>query len=208
MRSRWLRWSVAALVTTIVVVGALTPGYSQSSDTVSRLASPGQPFALVASAGFILYGLLVLAGALTFGDRLVGRLVAVYGAAAVVAGLAPKDPPDGVPTLASQVHVDATIVGGVAIIAAMAIVAMRSRRVRSSRLSAACCLLTCSLAIAFRFAWGSPIYGLIERAMLAVAMVWLLICVDAARSCSDGQSPVPATNCDQIETHSFQTAGG
>jgi hypothetical protein len=199
VRSRWFGWSVAALVTTIVVAGARTPGYSQWGDTVSRLASRGQPFSLFASAGLVVYGLLVLAGAPTFRDRLIRWLVGVYGAAAVVAGLAPKDPPGGSPTLTSQVHVDATIVGGIAIIAAMAVVALRASCARTRRLSVAYFVLTGALAIAFRLAWGSPIYGLIERSMLVAAVSWLAMA---------SQTLTSATNVDQTETHSFQTAGG
>jgi hypothetical protein len=204
MRPRWLDASVVVLVSTIVVVGAVTPGYGQARDTVSRLASPGQPFALLAALGFVSYGALVLLGARSFQSRLVGRLTAVYGVTAVIAGLAPKDLPGDMHTLTSQIHVDATIVGGIAIIAAMATVGVRSPRLAERRLSLLFAVVTGSMALAFRLAWGSPIYGLLERSLLALAMGWLawIARVDAR------QSFASVTNPDQIETHSFQTAGG
>ncbi|MEY2454300.1 MAG: hypothetical protein QOD92_3874 [Acidimicrobiaceae bacterium] len=204
MRSRWVDASVVVLVTTIVVLGAITPGYSQARDTVSRMASPGQAFALLAALGFVSYGVLVLLGTRSFQSLLVARLTGVYGVTAVIAGLAPKDPSDGTHTLASQIHVDATIIGGIAIITAMTIVGVRSPRLAARRGSLPCAVLTCATAFAFRYAWGSPVYGLVERAMLALAMGWLAWIARADAR----QSFASLTNPDQIETHSFQTAGG
>jgi len=40
--------SVAMFTAAVVVLGALTPGYNQWSDTVSRLGSPGERWALAA----------------------------------------------------------------------------------------------------------------------------------------------------------------
>ena len=204
MQLRTLEASNVVLATTVLACGALTPGYSQARDTVSRLGSPGQPFALLAGLGFVVYGGLVLLATPFYEDRGVARLVSVYGVAAVVAGLAAKDPPNGTHTLASQIHVDATIIGGIAITAAMLLTGIRSPRPGARRASLVSAVLTGSLAVAFELAWGSPIYGLVERAMLAVVMAWM---VCTARDVSR-QSVASATNVDQIDTHSFQTAGG
>jgi hypothetical protein len=83
----------------VIVIGSLTPGYSQWSDPVSRLASPGEPCALEARAAFAAYGLLVVAGASTLrqyaghqGHGLACCLT-LYGVACVVAGVASKDQP-------------------------------------------------------------------------------------------------------------------
>jgi Protein of unknown function (DUF998) len=57
--------SAAVLTLAVIVIGSLTPGYDQWSDAVSRLASPGEPWALAARAAFAVYGLLVVAGACT-----------------------------------------------------------------------------------------------------------------------------------------------
>jgi len=43
--------SVAMFTAAVVVLGALTPGYNQWSDTVSRLGSPGERWALVGANG-------------------------------------------------------------------------------------------------------------------------------------------------------------
>lgn len=163
----------------VMLVGALTPGYNESTETVSRLASPGQPFALLAQAGFVLYGILVLVGAGPLGDsvpdkkRLLGGLISLYGAAALTAGLASKDGPHGTHPTASGIHVDATVLGGAAIISAMIVVAVGSPHAIARRTSTVTASLTCATALTFKVMWGSPFYGLIERVLLALPAMWL-----------------------------------
>lgn len=189
--------SAALLVGTVVVVGAITPGYHSNADTVSRLGSPGQPYATVARAAFVLYGLLVLAGVPAV-DR-PSRLVRWYGVAAIVAGLAPKDAPGAPHTALSALHVDATIVGGVAIVAAMVAVGLDGGRQPASRQTAlAAAGVTLLAAMAFRLCWGSPVYGLVERALVAAPAVWVafgvhrLTCPDHVQEDEQAQDQVPA----------------
>jgi hypothetical membrane protein len=171
--------SVPVLVATVVVVGAITPGYSQLADTVSRLGSPGQPYAWVARSGFVLYGVLVSTGAGAIGGQApVHRaaltcLVRGYAAAAVVAGLASKDPPGPVHTTASQVHVLATILGGVMVVVAMALVAVTTSGRATQRLALSCGAVTIVGAVVFRWTWGSSCYGLVERVLLATGALWV-----------------------------------
>jgi hypothetical membrane protein len=178
-------WSILAsavvLAATIVVVGALTPGYSQLSETVSRLGSRGQPHTVLARAGLVLYGLLVVIGAGALGARAPGKermlavLVGGFGVAGVVAGIAPKDPPDGPHTLTSQIHVTAAITGGAMLMVAMVLVA-RYAQLRSDRLAAAVAIaITTSGVIVFPFLWGTAIYGLVERVLLATGSGWLVV---------------------------------
>jgi hypothetical membrane protein len=171
--------SVPVLVATVVVVGSITPGYSQMADTVSRLGSPGQPHAWVARTGFVLYGLLVAAGAGSLGGQAPGRprtltwLVRGYAAAAVVAGLASKDPPGPVHTTTSQVHVVATIVGGGLLVAAMALVAHRTTARAARLVAVSFAAVTLMGAVVFRLTWGSSYYGLVERVLLAAGALWV-----------------------------------
>jgi hypothetical membrane protein len=169
-----------AIVTTIVGVGAITPGYRPLTDAVSRLGSPDEPHALLARAGLALFGLLVIAGAQALGEHTPGRerllawLVGGFGAAAVVAGLAPKDPPGAPHTVTSQIHVASAIAGGAVLLVAMALVA-GSATVRSVRLRAtAVCALTTCFVVVFPFTWGTPIYGLVELLLLGLAVGWLV----------------------------------
>jgi hypothetical protein len=50
----------------VIVIGSLTPGYNQWSDAVSRLASPGERWALAARAAFAA-GVVERTGSLTAG---------------------------------------------------------------------------------------------------------------------------------------------
>ena len=110
--------SSAVFAFAVIDIGSLTPGYSQWSDPVSRLGSPGEPCALEARAAFAAYGLLVVAGASTLrqyaghqGHRL-ARCLALYAAAGVVAGVASKDQPGAALTVVGQVHVAAAVLAG------------------------------------------------------------------------------------------------
>src|SRR5262249_21256640 len=94
-----LGWAAARSVVfavAVAVIGSLTPGYDPCSDPVSRLASPGEAWALEARVAFAAYGLLVLAGAGALrqyaghrGHKL-ALCLTLYGVSCVVAGVAPK----------------------------------------------------------------------------------------------------------------------
>jgi hypothetical membrane protein len=172
--------SAALFALAVVVIGALTPGYDQWSETVSRLASPGERWALAARAVFIAYGLLVIVGASALrhcvqrhGGAL-ALLLALYGAACIVAGLAPKDQP-GIHTATSQVHVASTVAGGALAIGAMVLVARYGLTRRARRTAAALALLTTMASVILRCTWGSPVYGLCERVVLGLGMCWISV---------------------------------
>jgi hypothetical protein len=181
-------------VLTVAVAGARSPGYRPAAETVSRLGATDQPYAVEVRAAFVLYGLAVLAVAgrvaalaPAWVRRRVGALVRVSAAAAVVCGLAPKDPPGPAHTLASRVHVDAAIVGGMGIVVAMAVVGRWGRRPGDRRTATIAACVTCLLATAFGLCWGSPVYGIVERLLLAVPVLWIPLA--ARRSVGPGDAP-------------------
>jgi hypothetical membrane protein len=172
--------SAGVLAATIVVAGALTPGYRPLVDAVSRLGSHDEPHAALLRFGLVLYGTFVLVGAGALGTVVPGRervlafTIGGFGVASIVAGLAPKDPPGSIHTLISRIHVDADIVGGAMLLAAMALVA-RCARLRVDRRAASFVLVFTTLGVvAFPFTWGAAPYGLIEIALLAIASTWLV----------------------------------
>jgi hypothetical protein len=163
----------------VIVIGSLTPGYSQWSDPVSRLASPGEPFALEARAAFAAYGLLVITGASTLRQyaghqqRWLARWLALYGVACVVAGVASKDQPGAAPTFVSQVHVAAAVLAGALLVGAMTLVS-RCGVTRTARRAAVAMALLAGLAAGiFRLTWGTQAYGLSERVLLGLGMGWI-----------------------------------
>ena len=165
---------------TVVVTGELTPGYDHRYDTVSRLASPGQPYAMVVRSAIVAVGVLVVLNAEALRTsaatdrRLVSLLVGVAGAAVVVLGAAPKDPSDVGPTTVSQLHVAASLTGVGALVAAMVCVTWSSPHRADRRRSAASLTLIVTAGTAFPLTWGSVVYGLLQRVILLTALAWLV----------------------------------
>lgn len=165
---------------TVLVTGELTPGYDHRYDTVSRLASPGQPYALVVRSAIVAVGVLVVldAGAprtsAARDRRRVSQLVGVAGAAAMVVGAVPKDPPDVGPTTMSQLHVAASLIGVGALVAAMGCVTWSSPHRTERRRSAASLTLVVTAGTAFPLTWGSMVYGLLQRVILLTVLAWLV----------------------------------
>ena len=171
--------SAAVFTLAVVVIGSLTPGYDQRSDAVSRLASPGEPWALAARAAFAAYGLLVAVGASTLrqyashqGHQL-ARCLTLYGVACVVAGVAPKDQPGTAHTVVSQVHVAAAVLAGALAIGAMMLVSRCSQARATRRAAAATALLTGLAAGILKYTWGTQVYGISERVLLGLGMCWI-----------------------------------
>jgi hypothetical membrane protein len=181
---------------TVLLTGELTPDYDHRYDTVSRLASPGQPFALVVRSAIVAVGVLVVLTARALQEsaaayrRRVSLLVGVAGAAAVVVGVAPKDPPGAVPTTASQLHVAASLIGVGALVAAMVHVAWSSPCRAERRRAAAALTVIVIAGTAFPLTWGSVVYGLLQRIILVTALTWVV--ATARRSSANAQPSADA----------------
>jgi hypothetical protein len=171
--------SCAVFACAVVVIGAVTPGYDQSADAVSRLASPGEAWAPAARAAFAAYGVLVIAGASSLrqyaGRRQhwLTRCLTLYAVACVIAGVAPKNQPGTPPTGVSQLHVAAAIFAGALVIAAMMLVSRYGPTPAARRAAIAMALLTGLAAGVFRLTWGTQIYGVSERVLLGLGMCWI-----------------------------------
>jgi hypothetical protein len=159
----------------VIVIGSLTPGYDQWSDAVSRLASPGERWALAARAAFAAYGLLVVAGASTLrryaGRRghTLARCLTLYGLACVIAGAAPKDQPGAAHTTVSQLHVAAAVLAGTLAIGAMTLVSRCGLTRATRRTAVAMALLTGLAAGIFKYTWGPRCTGSANEFFLALA---------------------------------------
>ena len=184
--NRLLVAGVVVMVTTVLLAGAWTPGYDLRSDTVSRLASPGQPYAAAVRAAIVVDGLLIVAAARRIGVQ--RRLIGVSGVATVVAGIAPKDRPHVDATLVSQLHVGAAVCSQAALVVAMLMVAWLGAHVAERRASALAGTVTIAAAAIFPFTWGSMIYGLLERLLLVVPATWLIAVSSGGRYRGRGSS--------------------
>jgi hypothetical protein len=169
------------LVVVVAVAGAHTAGYDHRHDTVSRLASPGQPHAGTVRAALVAVGVSISAVAWRMrriaggGPAVVRRLLGVAGACVVVAGVVPKDPPDVAPTLVSGLHVAAVVTGLAAVVGAMAWVAWRSPRRTDRRASSAAVASIAVPSCAFPFLWETAVYGVLQRVILGSALAWLVV---------------------------------
>jgi hypothetical protein len=183
---RWFRVRLGGVVASagvfalaVIVIGSLTPGYDQWSDAVSRLASPGEPWALAARAAFAAYGLLIVAGAGTLRQyagrprHILERCLTAYGVACIVASAAPKDQPGTAHTVVSQVHVAAAVLAGALAIGAMTLVSRCGLTRASRRAAAAMALLTGLAAVILKYTWGTQVYGISERVLLGLGMCWI-----------------------------------
>ncbi len=188
--------SAAAFALAVVILGTITPNYSQWSDAVSRLGSPGERFALAARLVFVTYGLLIAAGASTLRQhagrqgRVLSWILIGYGAGCIVAGLAPKDQPGAPHTAISEVHVVAAILAGGLAIGAMAVVSRYGPTKAARGVAGVMALLTGLAAVVFWRTWGTADYGVAERVLLGLGMAWISALAIAAlgRHEATGQS--------------------
>ncbi|HET7018458.1 MAG TPA: DUF998 domain-containing protein [Streptosporangiaceae bacterium] len=171
--------SSAAFALAVIVLGTITPGYSQWSDAVSRLGSPGERFALAARSVFAAYGVVIVAGASPLRQyagrqgRWLTSCLVIYGAGCVIAGVAPKDQPGAPHTAISEVHVIAAILAGGLAIGAMTLVSRFGPARADRRAAAVMALLTGIAAIIFWRTWGTTDYGVAERVLLGLGMTWI-----------------------------------
>ncbi|MCB9390666.1 MAG: DUF998 domain-containing protein [Acidimicrobiia bacterium] len=168
------------LAVAILIASAFTPGYDHRYDTISRLASPGQPWAWLVRSGLVVFGAATLSAAITpprsgaNHPRAIRRLIALAGAAAIVAGIAPKDPPDVPATAISQLHVAAAVIGVAAIFTGMVLTAATGPQRTDRPWSAAAAAVVVIAGAAFPFAWGTAVYGILQRVILLTTLAWLV----------------------------------
>jgi hypothetical membrane protein len=185
-RAQAIALGAIVLASTVMLAGALTPGYRPWTDAVSRLGAPDEPYGRLWQTGFVLFGSIVAFGAPVVGarvprhQRLLSALLVAYGGCVAVVGLAPKNPPGTPRTMVSHVHVAAAVVGGGLMLVTMVVVARhaprRNDRVRSTYIAAS----ALAGVLALPFLWGTALYGVTELLLVGSAVGWLLMMSRAA----------------------------
>ena len=184
----------AVLVIAVVWASAVTPGISQSSDTISRLAAPGQPHPWILRTGLVLCGVLSIAfgvGLLRAQRRGVFRWgvlagLVVFGVSIAITGLARDYPVQGGSEMGWEgaVHNLFARVAVYGILAAMAALvpaaAGRPARVPAVAFSAVALVL---VAAAGLFYPGVPpsFRGLVQRLALLIIFAWMAATAVIAR---------------------------
>jgi len=184
----------AVLVIAVVWASAVTPGINQSSDTISRLAAPGQPHPWILRTGLVLCGVLSIAfgvGLLRAQRRGVFRWgvlagLVVFGVSTAITGLARDYPVRGGSEMGWEgaVHNLFARVAVYGILAAMAALvpaaAGRPARVPAVVFSAVALVL---VAAAGLFYPGVPpsFRGLVQRLALFIIFAWMAATAVIAR---------------------------
>ena len=121
-RLYWILGTVAPILfaATVVVLGAMKPGYSHIYNTISELGETGSSVATVAALVFVVTGVMItvfgygLQTVLKQKDRAItaGVLVMLYGLLDFVgSGVFPVEAGGAATTLVSTIHVYVTLVG-------------------------------------------------------------------------------------------------
>jgi hypothetical membrane protein len=172
--------SASTTTVTAVVLAASRSGYSSSTDTVSLLGAPGTPYASLFRVLVVVFGCSAVLAADAVSRhaharaRGIATLVAIYGTGTALTGVVPKNPALGPHAAENLTHVAAAVGAGAALAVAMLVVARWGRTAWARRASALAFTITIVGALAFRLTWGSTVYGVVQRTLLATALVWLV----------------------------------
>lgn len=179
-------------VFTTILGGAIRPGYSHVSDTVSELFSPGSPNRLLLSALHTLFTVLLVLfgiGILKFVQRNESsKRIGIFGASAFIAmgalniltaTIFPQDAWGSPSTFFGEMHI--TLSGVISILSIMYILLIgiwfhRTGISLNFRTYSIATVVAVVLAAAwFMASFGSPIMGLSERLTILVGFQWTFI---------------------------------
>ena len=175
-----------------ILGGAMRPGYSHISDTVSELLSPGSPNRLLLTVFLTTYALLMAmfgAGLLLTVRRSeqstqIGSVGASMSIAAgmlsvAIATVFPQDPWGSARTFAGEMHMILSAVIGVLQMLSISLLGIWFRRAGISAGLAAYSFLTAAAAIVFGgflvTTAGTPLMGLAERISILVGFLWTFV---------------------------------
>lgn len=178
----------------LFLAGAMRPGYDHVRQYMTELTVGGDRASLVAEADFFIVGpLIVLVAYLLWRDglpRLAAALIVVKGIATIAQGVFIGDATIGVHTTSGLIHNALVLVGSVAMIAAMLIVARSSRRLRGVHIATATFVAVCTilLVVATPQGTGRPDAalaswaGLVQRLSMLGNNVWPTILAFTTRA--------------------------
>lgn len=174
---------VAVFIAVALTLPVLKSGYGPVEDPVSRGAIG--TWGWLQTSAFLALGLGSAAIAWTLYQRLPGRpgavaalLVAGWSACIVLAGAFTADPADGAATTSGKLHSLVSVLGFLFVLAGMFAAALAARRVvgwqRHARVAVAWGSLGVVGLAATIATKDSAIWGIVQRAFLAVVMTWLV----------------------------------
>ncbi len=179
-------------VFTTILGGAIRPGYSHVSDTVSELFSPGSPNRLLLSALHTLFAVLLVLfgiGILKFVHRNEGsKRIGIFGASTFItmgvlniltATIFPQDAWGSPSTFFGEMHI--ILSGVISILSIMYILLIgiwfhRTRMSLNFRMYSIATVVAVVISAGwFMASFGSPIMGLTERLTIFVGFQWTFV---------------------------------
>jgi len=189
---RWLLMGgvlAPLLLSTIVfIVGQISLGYNPNTETISRLATYGAPFAELVIAGFILYGIFICITAFIFYRLLTnskhvkafGVFLALHGIFIILAAifLDNNNPHNMWPMVEDILHNTFASISYLALIAGIIITTKYNYRDRTLRpiaiLGLAVIILNIPLPIILIMRQSELVDGLVQRLSFVITMFWLI----------------------------------
>jgi hypothetical membrane protein len=197
------------LVVGVVAAGLTWPEYRHRAQNISDLGGTEAPYPAILNVALVLFGLLVVAFGVALHRATVERapsragpwLVGYFGVMAVVQGLTPCTSGCAGGTPVDLVHGLAAMTGVVAVAIAMLGFRRAARTVAGwelqRRLSAWTAVLTLGLLVAWLVAAGVDPEGLragvLQRAVIAVVLLWLVVTSVGLRQADRARPLAPAT---------------
>lgn len=174
----------------VVVAGAVTPGYSHLSEPISQLAEPGRPYWLIQVAGFVVFGISMIAVAFALwqglsdglGPKLGIVLVGFAGFNMVLTGLFRTDPMgQESPSVSGQIHETTAGLVFLSLIAGFLVLGRAMRRSPSWRGLASFSITAGLAALIFLTGFGisfeaQPEYvGVWQRLLATTIILWFVV---------------------------------
>lgn len=170
------------------VLGALYPGYSHMSQTMSELGAANAPHALVMNiAGLGLLGLMIIAFAAGLHQGIKdGRsasigtlLIAVSGASLVMTAAFPCDPRGAEASITGLVHGAFATTGAVCLVIGLLVISPMMARDNLWRGYATFSIAAAILASVLASLYGFDVFegwkGAMQRISMGVALVWIVV---------------------------------
>jgi hypothetical membrane protein len=173
------------LATCVIAAGAVTPGYSHVSDTVSQLALVDAPHPAIVRIGLMLWGVLIVGFAVGLRRTLPpGRLanatavlLALAGAAVVTVAFVPDDENGVAATTHGLIHGVAASLAFAAVLGGMWTLSleMRSREAPPSLVQGSMwgAGAAAAIGVLFELQIAQSVEGLLQRAFYLICAIWL-----------------------------------
>lgn len=173
-------------VVTVVIAGAVVPGYDHVTDPISALTAAGRPDIRWIEAAFALYNLLLLAFASAGLALAIRTWRWTFVALLVTAGAGllmwpfPMDMPGSQVSATGMVHIGLAILASTSTIAAILLSVLAWHRLRHRELTlfsvtCLCLVVSAGFLAGVAAALGWPVIGLLERCTIGGFEIWLFV---------------------------------